>query len=99
MLEMPKRWDTCQEELIAGSGTSPRERSVRQSTELEGVGDLKSTLTSDMGLQNLASAQLAFSLALVQHLLRRAPPPPCWNGKVESVPLYAGSTRFAFCFL
>lgn len=38
MLEMPAPWDTCREELLIGSGTSPRERSVLQSMKLKGVG-------------------------------------------------------------
>ena len=42
MLEMPERWDTCQGELLTGSGTGPRDRSVRLSMKLEGVGDPKS---------------------------------------------------------
>ena len=48
MLEMPAPRDTCREELLTGSGTSPRERSVLRSMKLKGVGDLKSALTSDM---------------------------------------------------
>lgn len=40
-----------------------------QSTKLKRVGDVKSTLTSDMKLQNLEFAQLAFSLSLVQYFL------------------------------
>ena len=40
-----------------------------QSTKLKGVGDLKSTLTSDMEMQSLEFAQLVFGLALVQYFL------------------------------
>ena len=40
-----------------------------QSTKLNGVGDLKSILTSDMEMQSLEFAQLVFSLALVQDFL------------------------------
>lgn len=46
MMEMPESWDTCWGELLTGSGTSPRERSVLLSTKLKGVGALKSTLES-----------------------------------------------------
>lgn len=67
MLEMPEPWDTCQGKLLTGKGTSPRERSVLQSTKLKGVGDLKRVLTSDMELQSLELAQLVFCLALVQY--------------------------------
>ena len=42
MLEMPEPWDTYTVELLAGSRTSLRERSVLQSTKLKGAGDLKS---------------------------------------------------------
>jgi hypothetical protein len=40
----------------ANSGTSPRERSVLQSTKLKGVGDLRSALTSVMEMQSLEFA-------------------------------------------
>ena len=46
-----------------GSGTSPRERNVLQYTKLNGVGDLKSVLTSDMEVQSLEFAYLVFGLA------------------------------------
>ena len=69
MLEMPESWGTCQGELLTGSGTSPRERSVLQSTKLKGIGDLKSALTSDVEMQSLEFAQLVFGLALVQYFL------------------------------
>ena len=62
MLEMSDSWGTCQEELLTGSGTSPRERSVLLSTEVKRVGDLK---ISDMEMQSLEFAQLGFGLALV----------------------------------
>ena len=35
MLEMPELWDTCQGKLLTGNGTSPRERSLLQSTKLK----------------------------------------------------------------
>lgn len=35
------------EDLLTGSGNSPRERSLLQSTKQKGVGDLKTTLTLD----------------------------------------------------
>ena len=40
MLEMPELWDTYQEKLLRVGRTSPRKRSVLQSTKLKGVGDL-----------------------------------------------------------
>ena len=38
MLEMPEPWDTCPGKLLTGSGMSPREGIVLQSTKLKGVG-------------------------------------------------------------
>ena len=38
-----------------------------QSTNVEGVADLKSSVTSDMEVQCLEFAQLVFSLTLVQY--------------------------------
>ena len=69
MLEMPDPRDSCQGKLLTGSQTSPRERSVLQSTKLKGVGDLKTALTSDMEMQSMEFAQLDFSLDLVQCFL------------------------------
>ena len=49
-------------------GTSPRERSVLQSAELEGVGDLKSQIspwTSDTELQDLKFVLLVFSVGII----------------------------------
>ena len=40
-----------------------------QSTKLNGVGDLKNILTSDMEMQSLEFAQLVFGLVLVQYFL------------------------------
>lgn len=37
MLEMPELWDKCGGKLSTGSGTSPRERIVLESTKLKGV--------------------------------------------------------------
>jgi hypothetical protein len=39
----------------------------QQSTRMKGVGDLKSTLTSDTGTRSLEFAQLVSCLALVQY--------------------------------
>jgi hypothetical protein len=59
----------CQRELLARSGISPRERSVLQSSRLKGVGNLKSTLTSDIVMQNLEFALLGLSFAFIQYFL------------------------------
>ena len=40
-----------------------------QSTKMKGAGDLKSALTSDMEMQSLESAELAFGFVLVQDFL------------------------------
>jgi hypothetical protein len=52
MLEIPELWDTCQGKLLTGNGTSPRARSVLQSTKMKGVGVLKNALTSDMEIKS-----------------------------------------------
>ena len=54
---------------IAGSGISPRKRSVLQSTKLKGIGHLKSVLTSHIRMQILELSQLLFCLALAQYFL------------------------------
>lgn len=69
MLEMPKPWDTCQGELVTGSVTNTKEKSMLQSTKLKGFGDLKNALTSNTDMQNLEFVQLVLSLALIQYLL------------------------------
>ena len=51
-------------ELQTGCGTSPSEKSMWQSTKLKGVGDMKSTLRSDMEVQNLESILLVLILVL-----------------------------------
>jgi hypothetical protein len=61
MLEASESWDFCRERQLAGNGNSPREN-VLQSTKLKGVGDLKSTLTSDMEIQRWEFARLVFGL-------------------------------------
>ena len=90
MLEMPELWDTCGGELLTGSGTSPRERSVLQSTKLKGVGDLKRVLTSDMEMQSLVSPD-GFQSCFGPVFPHYAPFPMFWNGDVYPVPLYVGS--------
>ena len=54
---------------ITGSGTSPRKRSVLQSTKLKGIGHLKSALTSHIRMQTLELSQLLFCLDLAQYFL------------------------------
>ena len=60
-MKMTEPWDTCQGKLLIESGTSPRERSVLQSTKMKGVRDLKSVLTSNMEMQRSEFAELVFS--------------------------------------
>ena len=50
----------------------PRRFSILQLTELEGVGDLKSVLASDMEMQSLEFAQTVFSFAF-QYFLTMLP--------------------------
>lgn len=47
-----------------------------ESTKLNGIGNQKSILISDMELQSLEFAQLVFVLALVQYFLTILPPLP-----------------------
>ena len=63
----------AEESSYQGSRTSRRERLVLQPTELEGVGDLKSILPSDMEMQSVEFAQLVFSPAMVQSFLTVLP--------------------------
>ena len=95
--ELSESWDTCQAELLSGSRTKSRRKSVLQSTKLERVRDLKNILISGMKMQNLLFAQLVFSLALVKYFLTYAPFPPLWNGNVSTVPLYVGS-MWSVCY-
>jgi hypothetical protein len=44
---MPEMWDNSLGELLKGSGTSSKERSVLQSAKMKGARDLKSLLISD----------------------------------------------------
>lgn len=70
-LEMSESWDTCWKEMQTGS--SSRGRSVLLSTNLKGVIDLKSLLTSGMEMQSLEFRQLVFSFASVQYFLTILP--------------------------
>ena len=54
-----------------------RKRHMLQSTELEGVGDLKNTLTLHMEMQSLEFCQLVLSLALVQDFFTMLTSLPC----------------------
>lgn len=65
MLEIPEPGDTCPGKLPTGSGNSPRERSVLQSTKQKAVGDRRSTLTLHMEMQSLEFILLGFVLVLV----------------------------------
>lgn len=98
MLEMPEPWDTFWGKLLPENGTSPRERSVLQSTELKGVGDLKSVLTSDMEMQSLEFSQLGFGLALVQYFLTMLPS-LCFGMVMYIHISYVGSMWSAFILI
>ena len=60
-VEIPELYSTYWGELLTASGTSPGERSVLQSTNLNGVGNLKSTLTSDMRCRVCSLPSLVWS--------------------------------------
>lgn len=87
MLEIPELLGNCQGELQTGHGTISRARTVLKSTKLKGAEDLKISLTSGMEIQNLESALLVFSVALVQYF-SLFPCPPFRTCGIWSVPLY-----------
>ena len=70
MLEMPEPWDTCQGEMLTGSGNSPRERSMLVHKDER---NWISALTSDMEMQSLEFAQLVFDRVFVQYFLTMFP--------------------------
>lgn len=57
--------DTYQGVLLTGCGSRPGERTMLQSTKLEGVGELKKSATLNMEMQNFELALLTLGLALV----------------------------------
>ena len=70
---MPESWDkSCQQELLAGSGTSRGERSVLQSTKLNRI-ELVEIILTNMKMQSLEIAEMVFRLALVQYFLTMFP--------------------------
>ena len=69
-----------------------QERTVLHSIKLEGVEDLKSTLTSDMEMQNLEFALHVFCLAFVQYFLTMT----FWNGNIYSMLLELCDLLFPF---
>ena len=85
-------WDICQGKLLTGCRTKPRERSLLQSTKMKGVGDLKSTLISEVEMQCLEFAQLVCGLASVQYFLTMT----FWNGNVYPVILEVCDLYFDF---
>ena len=62
MVEISESWNTHQGELLIGSGTIPRERSMPKSTKLKGVGNLNNIAISDTKIQSLEFAQLFFTV-------------------------------------
>ena len=72
MLEMPELFDNSREELLTGSGTSPRERSVLQSTKLIEAGDLNAGQTIARKCRVWGWPDV-FGLALVQYFLAMIP--------------------------
>ena len=84
----PEPWDTFWGKLITGSGTSPRERIVLQSTKLKGVGH------QTWRCRAWSFPSCFFGLVLVQYCLIIM----FSNGNVYPVPWYIGSIWSAFCF-
>lgn len=60
--------DSSPLELQTGSGTSPKEKSVLQTANIEGQSH-QNTLTLDTELQDLEFSQLAFGLSSVHYFL------------------------------
>ena len=77
-------------ELLTGSGTSPRERSVLYPTKMSRVGDLKSALTSDMEMQFGVFPSIWFGVLLWSSISSLFSP-IFWNGNEYPVALYVGS--------
>lgn len=83
VLERPESCDICQRELQTVWKRSEREQCAAD-VKLEGIGNLKSPLTSNMEMQNLEFALQCYCLALVQYFSTMLL--PSWNGSVHSVP-------------
>jgi len=85
---MPELWGTCQGALLTGSGTSPRDRSISQSTKL----------TSDMEMKNLEFAQKVSVFFVISSLS-----PSLCSGMVTYIPchdiLEADDLSFYFDFI
>lgn len=60
------------------------------SIKLKGVGDIRSTLITNMEMQNLEYANLGFSLVLFQYFLNSVVFIPFWNDNVYCRPFYVG---------
>ena len=61
-LEMLEFWITCSGKLHSGNKATRRARILPLWTKQKGFGDLKNTLTTDMEMQNLEIAQLAWDI-------------------------------------
>lgn len=100
-LEMAEPWDTCQGKLQKGCGTSPKERTVFQSTKLEEMGYKKaSNKPFDTGHRDAEFGVhppgfwSCFGLVLPHY----APFSPFWNRNIYSMSLYVGNMWSAFWF-
>jgi hypothetical protein len=87
MLEIPELLDTCQGKLLTGSGTSQRERSLFQSTNMKEVGHHTWRFRRD--------CPAVFWSALVQYFLTMM----FWNGNVYPVMLEVCDLLFDFDFI
>lgn len=76
ILEQPELWDTRQAELWTGCGSSPKEKSVFQSTKLKEV-EIWKVLGHQtfVRCKSLKFAQLGFDLALAQYFFTMLPFP------------------------
>lgn len=99
-LETPGCWRQQSYGTLLGraakGGTSPKGRSVFQLKELDGAGDLKNILTSDMEIQSgvcPAGLQSCFGPVSPYYALF----PMFWDGHVSPVPFLCGEC--AICYL
>lgn len=96
MLEISGWWDDLQTDC----GSSPKERSMFQSTKLKWVGNPKNISTSNMEMQGWEFALLAFLLVLAQYFFIMLHFLPFRIVMYTYfVSLYVGSVLYAFWFL
>lgn len=87
MLKLLDFWDTNLGKLLIGSKSIPRQRSMLESKKMEGVEDLRSTLTSDLEIQS-GVCTIRFQYFFGTIFPHYANFIPFWNGNMYLVPLF-----------